>query len=193
MTVRERYLRLDRLLTIDYPGTWLDRDDGLGITGKIAVASNVSRILRAAHQITSDGIPQVVYYESGVGSVGSWTDKIIDGATAKGLSGNIREAYDWLGSNYVPSKGDEIFLIGFSRGAFTARSIAGMISIIGVLTQKGLPYLAEIFEDFEHRDDKDYKAKNPDIPFTDKPSVSDPAYARKLQEVSVNRICRARS
>ena len=80
-------------------------------------------------------------------------------------------------------------MIGFSRGAFTARSIAGMISIIGVLTKKGLPYLAEIFEDFEHRDDKDYKPNNPDIPFPQKPSVSDPAYAQKLQEVSGKRIC----
>ena len=167
----------------DHIGTWLDRDDGLGITGKIAVASNVSHILRATQPVTTDGIPQVVFYQSGVGAVGGLADRVVDGATGTGLSANIREAYDWIGSNYSQEAGDEIFLIGFSRGAVTARSIGGMIGTLGVLTKAGLPFLAEIFQDFEHRMDKNYKPANPDIPCPNKPSVSDPAYVHKLQEV----------
>ena len=115
--------------------------------------------------------------------MGGLANRVIDGATGTGLSANIREAYDWIGSNYSQEAGDEIFLIGFSRGAFTARSIGGMIGTLGVLTKAGLPFLAEIFQDFEHRMDKSYKPANPDIPFPNKPSVSDPAYAHKLQEV----------
>jgi uncharacterized protein (DUF2235 family) len=38
---------------------------------------------------------------------------------------NVREVYSFIASNYAP--GDEIILIGFSRGAFTARSVAGMV------------------------------------------------------------------
>lgn len=182
-TVSQDLLQVNAFIPTHDVGTWLDRDDGLDINGKIAVASNVSRILSAIHPVTPDDVHQVTFYQNGIGSTGTWTDKIIDGATAKGLSANIREAYDWIGSNYAQAAHDEIFLIGFSRGAFTARSIAGMIDTIGVLTKAGLPYLAEIFEDFEHRLDQKYKPSNPNIPFPNKPSVSDPAYARKLQEV----------
>lgn len=119
-------------------------------------------------------------------AVGGLADRIIDGATAGGLAANIREAYDWVSSNYSQSAGDEVFLIGFSRGAFTVRSIGGMIGTLGLLTKTGLPYLAEIFEDFEHRLDKDYKPALPDIPFPNKPSVSDPAYAQELQRACMN-------
>lgn len=65
---------------------------------------------------------------------------------------------------------DEIFIFGFSRGAFTARSIAGLIDNVGVLTKEGLPYLAEIFRDVQHRHNENYRPKNPDEPFLTNPA-----------------------
>ena len=89
-------------------------------------------------------------------------------------------------NNY--SLGDEIFLFGFSRGAFTARSIAGLISGVGLLTKAGLPYLAEVFKDFENRKNLNYRPLNPDIPFPNKPSASDPMYDEELQKRDLSRL-----
>ena len=95
-----------------------------------------------------------------------------------GLAENVREGYDFIATNY--EVGDEIFFFGFSRGAFTARAIAGLIGEIGVLTKQGMPFLAEIFKDVQHRHDSDYESKHPDIPFRNKPSALDPRYRKEL-------------
>ena len=105
------------------------------------------------------------------------------GATGLSLGEHVREAYSFLCNNYAP--GDEIFLIGFSRGAFTARSVAGLISAIGLLTKKGLPFLPEIYRDVQFRRSPHYQPRNSDIPFPNKPSANDPRYAEELYRVSV--------
>lgn len=71
--------------------------------------------------MSSDGIPQIVYYQAGVGSFGTRSDKTIQGISGYGLAEHVREAYTFIAMNW--NDGDEIFLIGFSRGAFTARSV----------------------------------------------------------------------
>jgi uncharacterized protein (DUF2235 family) len=81
---------------------------------KLPIPSNVTRISRAIKNKSSDGISQVVFYQAGVGSTGTIVNRIIGGATAEGLSENIREGYAFLANNY--SMGDEIFFFGFSRG-----------------------------------------------------------------------------
>ena len=73
---------------------------------------------------------QVVYYHPGVGT-GNGLDRLIGGGTGVGLSRNVRDAYAFIVNNHQPM--DEIFLFGFSRGAYTARSIAGLIGVIGLL------------------------------------------------------------
>ncbi|KAL9027664.1 MAG: hypothetical protein Q9196_003852 [Gyalolechia fulgens] len=153
---------------------------------KIPIPSNVTRIGQAVKAKSSDGVPQVVFYQPGVGTEGGIVNKIIGGATAKGLSQNIREAYAFLAHNY--SNGDEIFLIGFSRGAFTARSVAGLVGGIGLLTKSGLPDLAEVFKDFQHRRDPNYVPANPDIPFPRKPSASDPRYRETMAREGLTRL-----
>jgi uncharacterized protein (DUF2235 family) len=80
-----------------------------------------------------DGTEQVVYYDQGVGT-GGIEDKFLGGATGAGLEQNIHDAYLFLVANYEP--GDEIFLFGFSRGAFTARSIGGMIRKCGIIRRE---------------------------------------------------------
>ena len=83
---------------------------------------------------------------------------------------------------------DEIFLFGFSRGAFTARSIAGLIAGVGLLTKAGLPYLAEVFKDFENRGNPNYRPANLDSPFPNKPSASDPRYEEELEKRGLSRL-----
>lgn len=94
-------------------GTWLDSDSGLE-HGNIAIPSNVTRIARAIKSRSSDGISQIVYYQAGIGSMGTFFNRVIGGATAQGLSDNIRAGYSFIANNYDP--GDEIFVFGFSRG-----------------------------------------------------------------------------
>ncbi len=77
---------------------------------------------------SKDGKPQLVYYGLGVNG-------FMGGVFGQGLDENIRLAYDWLIENY--NDGDEIFIFGFSRGAYTARSLAGLIAMDGVL--KAIP------------------------------------------------------
>lgn len=75
-------------------------------------------------------IPQIVYYDQGVGT-GNVLDRLTGGAFGQGLEENIHDAYRFLVGNYEP--GDELCLFGFSRGAYTARSIGGMVRKCGVL------------------------------------------------------------
>lgn len=75
--------------------------------------------------------------------------------------------------------------MGFSRGAFTARSIAGLISEVGLLTKTGLRSLVEVFRDVRKKRDPHYRPRNPDIPFPNKPSVSDPQYRIELERVGL--------
>jgi uncharacterized protein (DUF2235 family) len=97
---------------------------------------------------------------------------------------HVQTAYAFLAINYVP--GDEIFLIGFSRGAMIARSVAALIDDVGLLTRKGLESISEIMTDFQHRNDPNYRPKYPNNPFPGKPSAGNPAYQRELQKVWLN-------
>lgn len=91
-----------------------------------------TNVVKISYRIAKrDGdIPQIIYYDQGVGS-GNILDRASGGALGAGLEANIHDAYRFLVANYEP--GDELYLFGFSRGAFTARSIAGMIRKCGIL------------------------------------------------------------
>jgi uncharacterized protein (DUF2235 family) len=166
------------------------------INGKRQVESNVTRIARAIKAESHDGVQQIVYYGKGVATQGGMVDRVVmgkrttcseiemqlakpfSGAVGEGLNQNVREAYSFVSNNY--HHGDEIILIGFSRGAFTARTVAGLIGAIGVLTKRGLSYLPEVYKDVLHRREPDYQSREPDIPFPRKPSASDPRYKQEL-------------
>lgn len=63
------------------------------------------------------------------------------------LRQDIRELYHFICMNYVD--GDDIVLVGFSRGAFTARAVADMIASLGLLTHEGLDRFYDIFNDYQ--------------------------------------------
>jgi uncharacterized protein (DUF2235 family) len=77
---------------------------------------------------------QSIYYDSGVGTGLSRLDRFIGGALGAGLSTNVRQAYRYLSAVYHP--GDEICVFGFSRGAYTARSLVGYIAASGLLRRE---------------------------------------------------------
>lgn len=170
-------------LIITCDGTWLDADNGLA-NGQKAPPSNISRIGWAIKETSRDGIPQVVNYLAGVGTQGGRVARAVGGATGMGVKENIREAYTYIATNW--REGDEIFLMGFSRGAFTARSVGSMIGHIGLLTKSGLPHFSEIFEDFEHRSDDRYVSALPDSPFRDKGPFNH-KYVHELERLGMTR------
>jgi len=146
-------------------GTWKDSDSGIltgtGFSsffrGQKQVSTNVTKITHAIRPLDSQGRQQVVYYQAGVGSEGNIIERLVGGALGTGLSDNIREAYTFIATNYI--KGDEIYLIGFSRGAFTARSIGGIIGDLGLLTRAGLEHLVDVFDDWENSGTSNYKTE----------------------------------
>ena len=78
-------------------------------------------------------------YDDGVGVGGSLISEFLGGAFGEGLFAKIKEGYTKIAHDYLD--GDEIFLFGFSRGAYTARSVAGMLTCCGLptdLTQKAI-------------------------------------------------------
>ena len=91
--------------------------------------TNVVLVAEMTKPVASDGTPQIVYYDEGVGTAKD--ERFRGGAFGKGMMENIREAYRFLIFNYEP--GDHIFAFGFSRGAFTARSFVGFVRHAGIL------------------------------------------------------------
>jgi len=76
-----------------------------------------------------DGTEVLLFYDQGVGT--DWFSRIVGGAAGVGLSDNVRDAYYFLAQNYTP--GSEIYVFGFSRGAYTARSLCGFVKAAGLL------------------------------------------------------------
>jgi uncharacterized protein (DUF2235 family) len=133
-------------------GTWNDADSAAEFT-------NVVRIARAIKPIDSRAglaIPQIVYYHSGVGTSDAF-DRVTGGAVGLGLSRNVRDAYAFLAANYCD--GDEIFLFGFSRGAYTARSVAGIIGWTGLIHKGDMDDFSLLWEGYRLRS----RAGQPDI------------------------------
>jgi uncharacterized protein (DUF2235 family) len=122
-------------LAVFLDGTWNAVDDN----------TNVWRMKALCATASSEGAPQLVYYDIGVNGA-------IGGIFGKGLNRNVREAYEWLIDNY--NEGDEIFIFGFSRGAFTARSLSGLIAKHGLL-KPGAPLgVAQLYERYKRSDDR---------------------------------------
>jgi uncharacterized protein (DUF2235 family) len=98
-------------------------------------------------------VPQFTYYQAGVGTGNDIIDQLDGGATGEGIGEHIREAYSFVARNWIhdDSHGDdEIYVVGFSRGAFTARAIVGFLSTVGLLTMRGMDFFSEIYKDYKN-------------------------------------------
>ena len=93
--------------------------------------TNVVKIAQAIRPLCDDKITQqIIFYGKGIGT-GDRLDGIFDGAFGWSIDQNILDAYRFLSFNY--QQGDEIYLYGFSLGAYTVRSLAGLIRFSGLL------------------------------------------------------------
>ncbi|KAJ5701298.1 hypothetical protein N7488_008846 [Penicillium malachiteum] len=136
-------------------GTWQS-----AVSGEKHVPSNVTRLCRAINPVGSDADgkvwQQLVWYDSGVGTTSGKVGKALEGATGTGLEGNVIEAYNFCALNYNP--GDQIMVFGFSRGAYTARTIAGVITDIGLCHQDDLNRFPELWTQYKgfkgHKENK---------------------------------------
>ena len=120
-------------------GTWNTPDQA---DSGVAEPTNVTKLAEAVLP-TAAGVPQVVFYHPGVGTSGSWMSRLFDGYTGSGVSRDILDAYRFVVENHEP--GDQFFLLGFSRGAFTVRSLAGFIRTCGILRKTALDALPKAF------------------------------------------------
>ena len=111
---------------------------------------DITNVVRL-YQVVQKDAGQVAYYDPGVGTMAdpverSWLGKrwsMVEGlAFGAGLEEDVREACRYLMQTY--EEGDKVFLFGFSRGAFTARVLAGMLHGVGLLhagAENLLPYM----------------------------------------------------
>ena len=120
-------------IVICFDGTWnKPADEVLPPEGR--VETNVCRFYKSLKEQATDGSKQVKWYDEGVGT--RWYNKYIGGAIGAGLEINIVQGYEFLAQEY--EDGDEVYILGFSRGAYTARSLVGMIRNCGLIHAKHL-------------------------------------------------------
>ncbi|MGL4235296.1 DUF2235 domain-containing protein [Tabrizicola sp.] len=157
---------MHKRLVVCFDGTWNAVDSERAET-------NVARLSRAVRANSGgDGVPQLCLYLRGVGTSGSRLERLFAGATGAGTEDIIRSAYMFLSQNYVPAHknesgkdvaADEIFLIGYSRGAFAARSLSGLLGSVGLLKRQSLPNLStawNYYRDFKNRSPQDFVRRN---------------------------------
>lgn len=118
-------------------GTWNSPEQG--------GATNVLQMARAVRPLVGN-TTQVAFYDWGVG-----TDrkKLAGGITGAGIDKNIMDCYRFLVHNFKP--GDKLFLFGFSRGAYTVRSLAGFIRNCGLLRREHAARIPEAFDMYRQR------------------------------------------
>jgi uncharacterized protein (DUF2235 family) len=104
-------------LVVCCDGTWNDAAD----------RTDIERIADAARRLRDPAVK--VFYDQGVGTDFGFI--LRGGAVGRGLSRNIRQAYGWLVHNWQPD--DQVFMFGFSRGAYTVRSLGGFLHFAGLL------------------------------------------------------------
>ena len=134
-----------RRLIVCSDGTWNSPDDV--DRGKVK-PTNITKLSRAILPLDSKGKSQIVFYDEGVGT--GWGQRFVGGITGKGLSDNVLDGYRFLSHNY--STGDEIYLFGFSRGAYTSRSLSGFIALAGIVDKKDVFYLEQLYELYKQED-----------------------------------------
>ncbi|KAI0199724.1 hypothetical protein F4808DRAFT_461608 [Astrocystis sublimbata] len=141
-------------------GTWQD-----GVNNRCPL-TNVATLARCLSPVDQEDCLQLVYYDSGIGNGTSKLNIGIDGATGRGISAKIRNAYSFISHNYnfdrlLADEPDEIVLVGFSRGAFAVQCIASFINQTGLLHCQYLYYLRGLFTLWSRQDFKRWGPGDP--------------------------------
>lgn len=157
------------------------------MNGRLSIDSNVTRFCRALLPADRDNTTQVIYYQAGLGSEDNVWSKIVGGYLGQGFSENVREAYTFVCNNWVD--GDEIYLLGFSRGAFIARTVSGLINAIGLLNNRGIVDVGTIFKDWENQYDPNFVNPVQSQCFAAKakrPTFQGGVYMNELKKVNIS-------
>lgn len=128
-------------LLVFFDGTWNRPDDGSPVT-------NVVKLHRAVPPHDAQGVRQLARYVVGIATEnpgGRWT--FAEGAAGIGVAERIQEGYKFLVENY--EAGDEIYLFGFSRGAFQARSLGGLITYCGILRRENVGHVGSAWAAYQ--------------------------------------------
>ena len=147
---------MNKRLIVCCDGTWQKTDS--------LYPTNVAKLIQAI-PVSSENL---VFYGEGVGT-GDLADRILGVALGWGLDKNIQDAYRFLSSNYAA--GDQIYLFGFSRGAYTVRSLVGMIRAVGMLPRSGIRQIPKAYKAYQ-----DAKGKFSDLLDRDRQNI-------KLREI----------
>ena len=123
--------------------------------------SNVVKLFSVLHL---DPATQVGYYDPGLGTMGAqnaftrtgkWVTKAMGLAFGYGLMSNLEDAYKYLMQTSAP--GDKLFLFGFSRGDYTARALASILKMFGLLPPHNaqlIPYILRVFKNCDDEKEK---------------------------------------
>jgi uncharacterized protein (DUF2235 family) len=130
-------------LVFCFDGTW-NRIESPTPTNVVLTAESVL-------PLAQDGTAQLIFYDEGVGT--NKHEKFRGGMFGEGLVKNLADAYRFLIFNYSP--GDEIFVFGFSRGAYTARSFVGLLNVCGVMLRSKASMVDFAIEQYKRRDSSD--------------------------------------
>lgn len=123
-----------------FDGTW-NKLDAQHPTNVVLTAESVL-------PLTRENIAQVIFYDEGVGT--SKFESLSGGMFGAGLVRNMADGYRFLIFNYSP--GDEIYVFGFSRGAYTARSFVGLLRTSGILLRGYASKVNEAIALYRRRD-----------------------------------------
>jgi uncharacterized protein (DUF2235 family) len=117
-------------LVLLFDGTWNDDTGRAGLTNIVALRQ---RIEVANRKSATGAIKQRIFYDEGVGTAPG--ERLTGGALGTGLGENVRQGYRFLSQFYEQNgeSTDEVYIFGFSRGGFTARSLAGFVAASGLL------------------------------------------------------------
>ena len=158
---------MTRRLIVLADGTWnTPRDED---EGKLA-PTNVAKLHEAVRRrpVGADGVKQIPFYHPGVGvepnifekavitaadvlHIRTMNRNLFQGATGDGIDTNIKDCYRWLVDNY--EDGDQLYFFGFSRGAYTVRSLAGLVRNSGLVTRGGAGLVDAAFALYRDRSD----------------------------------------
>jgi len=122
---------MKKRLVVCCDGTWNEL--------RSSYPTNVVKLAQSVKYIADDGTPQIVFYQPGLGTGDvSFFEHLAGGAFGWGIDKLIQDAYRFLSVNYNVKDEDEIYLFGFSRGAYIVRCLAGMIYCSGLLSRENI-------------------------------------------------------
>jgi len=120
--------------------------DGTGQEGGVGYNTNIYKIFN----IIEDRTPrQIVFYDPGLGTAGA---ELLKQVTGYGISKNIQDCYKFIFEHY--ESGDQIYLIGFSRGAATVRSLSNFIHYFGILPKSRPELIKQAYDIYKIEDEK---------------------------------------